>query len=236
MRPAWSPPASRSLFRTPVLRTGARVFRTDVRCGRRPYGRRRPRRRLMPQTTGRMLGAVSADARMLGAVSADVAGAVDPRRLARSAAGRRPLRPARPRVHPAHAAGAARDVRPLFPRRGPRDGQRARRGPVLLVGNHSGGTLIVDTFVFAQAFYDHFGADREFSPARPRSRLQGPRFAGRAHAVRNGAGVAGEHAAGARARRRTARVSRAATTRPTERRGTPRTSTSPTGPGSCGSR
>ena len=35
-------------------------------------------------------------------------------------------------------------------------------GPVLLVGNHSGGTLIADTFVFGQAFYDHFGADRDF--------------------------------------------------------------------------
>lgn len=35
-------------------------------------------------------------------------------------------------------------------------------GPVLLVGNHSGGTLIADTFVFAQAFYDHFGPQRRF--------------------------------------------------------------------------
>ncbi|MBA2240653.1 MAG: acyltransferase family protein [Solirubrobacterales bacterium] len=35
-------------------------------------------------------------------------------------------------------------------------------GPVLLVGNHSGGTLIADTFVFAYEFYDHFGADRDF--------------------------------------------------------------------------
>jgi 1-acyl-sn-glycerol-3-phosphate acyltransferase len=35
-------------------------------------------------------------------------------------------------------------------------------GPVLLVGNHSGGTLIADTFVFAQAFYDHFGSLRRF--------------------------------------------------------------------------
>src|SRR6476619_6508157 len=35
-------------------------------------------------------------------------------------------------------------------------------GPVLLVGNHSGGTLIADTFVFAQAFYDHFGPERRF--------------------------------------------------------------------------
>jgi 1-acyl-sn-glycerol-3-phosphate acyltransferase len=35
-------------------------------------------------------------------------------------------------------------------------------GPVLLVGNHSGGTMIADTFVFAQAFYDHFGSGRRF--------------------------------------------------------------------------
>src|SRR4051795_9766193 len=35
-------------------------------------------------------------------------------------------------------------------------------GPVLLVGNHSGGTWIVDTFVFTQAFYDFFGPERPF--------------------------------------------------------------------------
>src|SRR5579884_15205 len=35
-------------------------------------------------------------------------------------------------------------------------------GPVLLVGNHSGGTWIADTFVFSQYFYDHFGAGRRF--------------------------------------------------------------------------
>ncbi len=35
-------------------------------------------------------------------------------------------------------------------------------GPVLLVGNHSGGTLIADTFVFSQHFYDHFGPQRRF--------------------------------------------------------------------------
>ena len=34
--------------------------------------------------------------------------------------------------------------------------------PVLLVGNHSGGTLIADTFVFSQHFYDHFGPLRRF--------------------------------------------------------------------------
>jgi 1-acyl-sn-glycerol-3-phosphate acyltransferase len=35
-------------------------------------------------------------------------------------------------------------------------------GPVLLVGNHSGGTLIADTFIFAERFYAHFGPDRAF--------------------------------------------------------------------------
>jgi 1-acyl-sn-glycerol-3-phosphate acyltransferase len=35
-------------------------------------------------------------------------------------------------------------------------------GPALLVGNHSGGTMIADTFVFAQKFYEHFGPDRRF--------------------------------------------------------------------------
>src|SRR4051812_9452017 len=35
-------------------------------------------------------------------------------------------------------------------------------GPSLLVGNHSGGTLIADTFVFAYCFYDHFGSERRF--------------------------------------------------------------------------
>jgi 1-acyl-sn-glycerol-3-phosphate acyltransferase len=34
--------------------------------------------------------------------------------------------------------------------------------PVLLVGNHSGGTLIADTFVLAHAFYTHFGPNQRF--------------------------------------------------------------------------
>jgi 1-acyl-sn-glycerol-3-phosphate acyltransferase len=35
-------------------------------------------------------------------------------------------------------------------------------GPVLLVGNHSGGTWIADTFIFSQHFYDRFGTGRPF--------------------------------------------------------------------------
>jgi 1-acyl-sn-glycerol-3-phosphate acyltransferase len=35
-------------------------------------------------------------------------------------------------------------------------------GPSLLVGNHSGGLIIVDTFLLAYEFYEHFGPDRRF--------------------------------------------------------------------------
>ncbi len=35
-------------------------------------------------------------------------------------------------------------------------------GPVLLVGNHSGGNVAPDTLVFTMAFYRRFGADRPF--------------------------------------------------------------------------
>lgn len=34
--------------------------------------------------------------------------------------------------------------------------------PALLVGNHSGGLMIADTFIFALRFYEHFGPDRRF--------------------------------------------------------------------------
>ena len=37
-----------------------------------------------------------------------------------------------------------------------------REGPVLLVGNHSGGTWIADTFIFSQHFYDEFGPGRRY--------------------------------------------------------------------------
>jgi len=37
-----------------------------------------------------------------------------------------------------------------------------RKGPVLLVGNHSGGNMAPDTFIFALAFSAYFGAERPF--------------------------------------------------------------------------
>jgi 1-acyl-sn-glycerol-3-phosphate acyltransferase len=39
---------------------------------------------------------------------------------------------------------------------------RIPEGPALLVGNHSGGTMIADTFVFAACFYERFGPERRF--------------------------------------------------------------------------
>jgi 1-acyl-sn-glycerol-3-phosphate acyltransferase len=36
------------------------------------------------------------------------------------------------------------------------------QGPALLVGNHSGGNVIVDTFIFSLAFSTHFGVERPF--------------------------------------------------------------------------
>jgi 1-acyl-sn-glycerol-3-phosphate acyltransferase len=35
-------------------------------------------------------------------------------------------------------------------------------GPALLVGNHSGGLMIADTFVFSLSFYERFGHERRF--------------------------------------------------------------------------
>jgi 1-acyl-sn-glycerol-3-phosphate acyltransferase len=47
-------------------------------------------------------------------------------------------------------------------------------GPALLVGNHSGGTLIADTFVFAQRFYEHFGYERRFHQLAHSLAARGP--------------------------------------------------------------
>jgi 1-acyl-sn-glycerol-3-phosphate acyltransferase len=99
---------------------------------------------------------------MAGAASADVARTVDPRRLA----GGRPATDPLDLRDPGY-------IRRTLPALGVMSEHYFRaevrgmehvptRGPVLLVGNHSGGTLIADTFVFAHAFYAHFGADRVF--------------------------------------------------------------------------
>lgn len=99
---------------------------------------------------------------MLGAASADVAGVLDPRRLVTGRPAGDPF-DLRDPEYIRRTLPALRAMSRVYFRAEVRGMDNVpARGPVLLVGNHSGGTLIVDTFVFAQAFYDHFGADRVF--------------------------------------------------------------------------
>jgi len=74
--------------------------------------------------------------------------------------------------------------------------------PVLLVGNHSGGTLIADTFVFSEAFYRHFGPERRFHQLAHDLVFKLPGL--RAMLSR----LPGEHATRARAALRSARLPR----------------------------
>ncbi len=110
----------------------------------------------------RVLDAVSAEARMLRAVSADIAHAADPRHLAHGQPAADPFELRDPE-YIARTLPALRVMSDIWFRADVHGLENIpARGPVLLVGNHSGGTLIADTFVFAQAFSDHFGPDREF--------------------------------------------------------------------------
>ena len=110
----------------------------------------------------RMRNTVSADARMLRAISADIAHAADPRHLARRPPGADPFELRDPE-YIARTLPALRVMADVWFRADVRGLENIPpRGPVLLVGNHSGGTLIADTFIFAQAFYDHFGPERAF--------------------------------------------------------------------------
>jgi 1-acyl-sn-glycerol-3-phosphate acyltransferase len=121
---------------------------------------------MMAPLVARLAGALPPPAaglaRIVGAAVADVVSTVDPRRPAHDRPAPDPLELRDPdyirRTLPALRVMARRYFRAEV--RGMR--HIPAHGPVLLVGNHSGGTLIADTFVFAQAFYDHFGADRPF--------------------------------------------------------------------------
>ena len=93
---------------------------------------------------------------MLGAVSGDLVGVLDGRGQADRLDGRDP-------VYVRKTLSALRLLSSVYFRADVRGLDNIpASGPVLLVGNHSGGTMIADTFVFAQAFCDHFGADRRF--------------------------------------------------------------------------
>jgi 1-acyl-sn-glycerol-3-phosphate acyltransferase len=108
------------------------------------------------ETGGAIAGLLEAYARMGGAAASDVVGAAtrreskDPFQVRDPAYIERTL----PAWRALSRVYFRADVRGLE--------HIPAEGPVLLVGNHSGGILIADTFVFAQAFYDHFGAERGF--------------------------------------------------------------------------
>ena len=112
-------------------------------------------------TLEELLGAGAGRARMLAAAGGDVAGALNPV----SGNGHGPddwldawdpeyIRTTLPTLKLFSDVYHRAEVRGL--------NNIPEEGPVLLVGNHSGGTLISDTFVFAQAFYKHFGPLRRF--------------------------------------------------------------------------
>jgi 1-acyl-sn-glycerol-3-phosphate acyltransferase len=104
------------------------------------------------------LGPAEAYARMATAVAEDLAGSVVP--------GQGRERDPFMLRDPAYIAGtlsALRMTSALYFRADVRGLEHIPpEGPVLLVGNHSGGTWIADTFIFAQHFYDHFGPQRRF--------------------------------------------------------------------------
>src|SRR4051794_39528519 len=103
-----------------------------------------------------------ATARMFRAYSSDLVAAVDPRQIFRDSEDKDPLA-LRDSAYIEGTLPALRAMCELY-FRGDVSGLEniPDEGPVLLVGNHSGGAWIADTFVFAQAFYDHFGPDRAF--------------------------------------------------------------------------
>jgi 1-acyl-sn-glycerol-3-phosphate acyltransferase len=103
-----------------------------------------------------MLDLLGSYLRMLGAVASDVAGELDGGEPPDPFDARDPdyIRDTLPALRLASRAYFRADVSGLE--------NIPAEGPVLLVGNHSGGTLIADTFVFAQSFYDHFGPERRF--------------------------------------------------------------------------
>ncbi len=104
-------------------------------------------------------GAVGGSARMLEVAMRDVAGVVDRTGLVGLRPGDDPL-DARDPAYIRDTLPAVRATTQGYFRGEVRGLGNIPGGAALLVGNHSGGTLIADTFVFSEAFYRHFGADR----------------------------------------------------------------------------
>jgi 1-acyl-sn-glycerol-3-phosphate acyltransferase len=119
-----------------------------------------------PQLERLLAGAVDpleATLRMAGVVAADLAEAVDPLGIVDGDGPPEDWLQARDPEYIRETLPALRAMSRLYFRGEVRGLEHVPpEGPVLLVGNHSGGTLIADTFVFAQAFYDFFGPERPF--------------------------------------------------------------------------
>jgi 1-acyl-sn-glycerol-3-phosphate acyltransferase len=112
-------------------------------------------------TLERILGVGAGAARMTAAMAGDVAGFVDPRG-SNGRASQDPFEAWDP-AYIRQTLPTLRMFADVYHRAEVRGlGNIPEEGPVLLVGNHSGGTLISDTFVLGQAFYDHFGPLRRF--------------------------------------------------------------------------
>ncbi len=102
------------------------------------------------------LGPAEAYARMAGAVGKDLAATV-------AGGGERDPFARRDPAYIERTLPALRMTSKLYFRADVRGLQNIPlQGPVLLVGNHSGGTWIADTFIFSQHFYDRFGPERRF--------------------------------------------------------------------------
>ena len=98
--------------------------------------------RVLSSVMGAAPGPVEAGLRMLSAAAADVAGALD------GGGATDPLQERDP-VYIRETLPALRLLSSLYFRADVRGlGNIPAAGPVLLVGNHSGGTMIADTFVF----------------------------------------------------------------------------------------
>jgi 1-acyl-sn-glycerol-3-phosphate acyltransferase len=113
----------------------------------------RPR---VPGPTAKVAGPLLACAQMAAAAAEDVVDTVSRRSVADPFALRDPeyIQRTLPALRLSSELYFRADVRGLE--------KVPAEGPALLVGNHSGGTMIADTFVFSQAFYDHFGPGRPF--------------------------------------------------------------------------
>ncbi len=116
-----------------------------------------PQHSRLARWIGSVPGSTSGLVEALRAASADVSGAIDPRHHAAVD----PLELRDPEYVRRTLPGL-RALSELYFRAEVRGIGNVPAGPVLLIGNHSGGWLIADTFVFGQSFYDHFGPERLF--------------------------------------------------------------------------